>query len=101
MRTSPLCRLFFWCDPALCLRYPLGRRKAQGSAHQHGFKLHLAINHKGELLNVTLTTGNIDDRKPVRELLTPLFFIEDEVTTQLLFYLGKYRPLLSLGRAWA
>lgn len=35
----------------------------------YGFKLHLAINHQGELLNVALTTGNIDDRKPVPELL--------------------------------
>lgn len=35
----------------------------------YGFKLHLAINHRGELLNVSLTTGNVDDRKPVRELL--------------------------------
>ena len=35
----------------------------------YGFKLHLAINHHGELLNVALTTGNIDDRKPVCELL--------------------------------
>lgn len=35
----------------------------------YGFKLHLAINHRGELLNVALTTGNIDDRKPVLELL--------------------------------
>ena len=29
----------------------------------------MAINHWGELLNIALTTGNIDDRKPVRELL--------------------------------
>lgn len=35
----------------------------------YGFKLHLAINHRGELLNVALTPGNIDDRKPVLELL--------------------------------
>ena len=41
----------------------------------YGFKLHLAINHRGErtcphlLLNIALTTGNIDDRKPVKELL--------------------------------
>ncbi len=35
----------------------------------YGFKLHLAINHRGELLNVALTAGNVDDRKPVRELL--------------------------------
>ena len=35
----------------------------------YGFKLHLAINHQGELFNVALTTGNVDDRKPVKELL--------------------------------
>ena len=34
-----------------------------------GFKLHLAINDRGELLNIALTTGNVDDRKPVQELL--------------------------------
>ena len=28
----------------------------------------LAINHRGELLNIALTTGNIDDRK-LKELL--------------------------------
>ena len=39
----------------------------------YGFKLHLAINHRGELLNVALTTGNIDDRKPVKELLKGQF----------------------------
>lgn len=35
----------------------------------YGFKLHIAINDRGELLNVVLTPGNIDDRKPVKELL--------------------------------
>lgn len=35
----------------------------------YGFKLHLAINDRGELLNVVLTTGNVDDRKPVKQLL--------------------------------
>ena len=38
----------------------------------YGFKLHLAINDRGELLNVALTPGNVDDRKPVRELLEGL-----------------------------
>ena len=33
-----------------------------------GFKLHLAINHKGELVNFCLTKGNVDDRKPVEQL---------------------------------
>ena len=34
-----------------------------------GFKLHLVINDRGELLNVRLTPGNVDDRKPVPELV--------------------------------
>ena len=38
----------------------------------YGFKLHLVINDRGELLNIALTPGNVDDRKPVRELLKDL-----------------------------
>ena len=42
-----------------------------------GFKLHLVINEKGEIQGVTLTKGNVDDRKPVPSLtkkLTGLLF---------------------------
>jgi hypothetical protein len=38
-----------------------------------GFKLHLVVNERGELLNVILTTGNIDDRKQIPELLANIF----------------------------
>lgn len=38
-----------------------------------GFKLHLVVNDKGELLNFQVTPGNIDDRKPVPRLLQYLF----------------------------
>ena len=38
-----------------------------------GFKLHLVINDRGELLNVTLTPANVDDRKPVPQLVRNLF----------------------------
>ncbi|WP_445628068.1 IS982 family transposase [Nostoc sp. DSM 114167] len=38
-----------------------------------GFKLHIVVNELGQLLNVTLTPGNIDDRKPVPDLLCKLF----------------------------
>lgn len=38
-----------------------------------GFKLHLVINDRGELLNVTLTPANVDDRKPVTKLVRNLF----------------------------
>lgn len=38
-----------------------------------GFKLHLVVNDKGELLNFVLTPGNTDDRTPVVKLLQQLF----------------------------
>lgn len=38
-----------------------------------GFKLHLLVNDKGELLNFTFTPGNTDDRQPVFKLLQRLF----------------------------
>jgi len=38
-----------------------------------GFKLHLVINHKGEILSFTLTKGNVDDRKPVSKLVKELW----------------------------
>lgn len=34
-----------------------------------GFKLHIVVNEHGEILNVILTPGNIDDRKPIPDLL--------------------------------
>ena len=38
-----------------------------------GFKLHLVVNDRGELLNIILTPGNTDDRTPVPKLLQQLF----------------------------
>jgi hypothetical protein len=38
-----------------------------------GFKLHLVINDCGELLALRLTPGNVDDRRPVLELVKELF----------------------------
>jgi hypothetical protein len=38
-----------------------------------GLKLHLVVNHRGELLKVLVTSGNCDDRKPVPRLLCDLF----------------------------
>jgi hypothetical protein len=39
----------------------------------YGFKLHLVINDCGELLSIRLTPGNVDDRRPVPELVKGLF----------------------------
>ena len=33
----------------------------------HGFKLHIIINDKGELLNFTITRANVDDRTPLKK----------------------------------
>ena len=38
-----------------------------------GFKLHLVINDRGEILQFCLTPGNIDDREPVPQLAKKLF----------------------------
>ena len=34
----------------------------------YGFKLHLIVNERGELLSVKLTQGNVDDRKPLPDM---------------------------------
>ena len=39
----------------------------------YGFKLHLMIDERGELLAFKLTPGNVDDRKPVPEMAQGLF----------------------------
>jgi hypothetical protein len=61
-----------------------------------GFKLHLAVNDKGELLNCQVTPGNVDDRTPVPDLLQHLFgqvfadkgYISQKLFEQLLEELG-------------
>lgn len=34
----------------------------------YGFKLHLIVNHLGEIVAAKLTPVNVDDKTPVREL---------------------------------
>jgi hypothetical protein len=38
-----------------------------------GFKLHLVVNEYGELLNIQITPGNVDDRRPIPDLLKFMF----------------------------
>ena len=38
-----------------------------------GFKLHIIINHLGEIVSLKLTKGNIDDRKPVPDMADSIF----------------------------
>lgn len=39
----------------------------------YGYKLHLVINHAGQILSFCLTPGNVDDRKPVEHLTKDLW----------------------------
>lgn len=38
-----------------------------------GFKLHLIVNDRGEILAYMLTSGNVDDRSPVKDLSKKIF----------------------------
>ena len=52
-----------------------------------GFKVHLIINDRGELLGIRVTPGNVDDRSPVREMcrnrIGKLFGDKGYISTQL------------------
>lgn len=39
----------------------------------YGFKLHITVNDRGEIMGFKLTAGNVDDRKPVIDLVKDLF----------------------------
>lgn len=51
----------------------LAQRGKSSMGWFYGFKLHLAVNDRGELLGVHFTPGNVDDRVPVPILAQRLF----------------------------
>jgi len=51
----------------------LAQRGKSSTGWFFGFKLHLIINDRSELLGVRLTPGNVDDRLPVPEMTKGLF----------------------------
>jgi transposase len=51
----------------------LAKRGKTSTGWFFGFKLHLIFNERGELLNLRLTPGNTDDRKPVAKMVRRLF----------------------------
>ena len=51
----------------------MAQRGKSSTGWFYGFKLHAAINHRGELIAVRVTPGNTDDRKPVPDLTTACF----------------------------
>lgn len=82
---------------AVCHHRRIGRHKvfaglaARGKTSMgwfYGFKLHLVVNDRGELLACHLTTGNLDDRQPVPQLVRGLFgklFADKGYLSQALF----------------
>lgn len=51
----------------------LAERGKTSTGWFYGFKLHLVVNDRGELLSFCFTPGNVDDRKPVPRLVKMLF----------------------------
>lgn len=46
----------------------VARRGKTSMGWFYGFKLHLVVNDRGELLAFRITPGNVDDRQPVPDL---------------------------------
>jgi len=73
----------------------LAQRGKSSTGWFYGFKLHLVINEKGELLSFCLTAGNVDDRnievidKLCRELYGKLFADRGYISGKLFEYLFK------------
>lgn len=44
----------------------IAQRGKSTMGYFYGFKLHLIINDKGEILNFVITPGNVDDREPLK-----------------------------------
>ena len=66
----------------------LAQRGKSSTGWFFGFKLHLIFNDRGELLNIALTPGNVDDRKPVVRLVKRLvgkIFADKGYLSQALF----------------
>jgi Transposase DDE domain len=65
------------CHPARISQHRVfrvdARRGKTSVGWFYGFKLHLVVNDRGELLAFCLTPGNLDDRKPVPRLVQRLF----------------------------
>jgi hypothetical protein len=51
----------------------LAKRGKTSTGWFFGFKLDLIFNDRGQLLNLMLTPGNVDDRKPVPKMVRKLF----------------------------
>jgi len=64
------------CDPKRISQHRVfvndAKRGKSSMGWFYGFKLHLAVNDRGDLLACCLTPGNVDDRAPVPQMVKPL-----------------------------
>lgn len=64
------------CDPKRISQHHVfaadAKRGKSSMGWFYGFKLHLAVNDRGELLACCLTPGNVDDRNPVASMVKKL-----------------------------
>jgi hypothetical protein len=64
------------CDPKRIPQHRVfaldAKRGKSSMGWFYGFKLHLAVNDRGELLACCLTPGNVDDRTPVPQMIRRL-----------------------------
>jgi len=64
------------CDPKRISQHRVfatdAKRGKTSMGWFYGFKLHLAVNDRGELLACCLTPGNVDDRTPVPQMVKRL-----------------------------
>ena len=64
------------CDPKRIHQHRVfatdAKRGKSSMGWFYGFKLHLAVNDRGELLACCLTPGNVDDRTPVPQMVKDL-----------------------------
>ena len=71
-----------------------------------GFKIHLVINEKGELLNFIITPGNVDDREPLKnkrfvaKLKGKLFGDKGYISSKLaeLLFVDGIQPVTSIKK---
>jgi len=80
------------CDPHRISQHKVfagwAQRGKTSTGWFFGFKLHLLVNDRGELLNFALSPGNTDDRRPVPTLVKRLFgkiFADKGYVSQSLF----------------
>lgn len=75
----------------------IAQRGKSSTGWFYGFKFHVVTNDQGEILNMKVTPGNVDDRKPVPDLLKMVsgrvFADRGYISTKLSHYLRNHHGI--------